>query len=339
MLANGRGEADLPPGDSMALIWGVETKVGIIGVGAVGTACAMALLKRGTAREIVLVNRDKRRAMAVATDMRYGVPALSTLDIHEGSYTDLAGADLVMITAGVNEKGGGATDKNDPEGRLRLLDANASVYREIVPEIVRTAPDSVIMVVTDPPDPLADLTRQLADHDRVFSAGTVIDAFRFRTHIAKRLGVNTHSVYAIVIGEHGTSEFLLWSSVRVGKLSFDEACAQAGESADLVRHGIEDDLRNANITITEGNNASQYGIGNVGARLAQEVLGDEQVVLPVADYHDDYGLTLSLPSVLGRAGVSHSFVPEMSENEAAEFQHCIQQLKIAFPRIAVSNKN
>jgi L-lactate dehydrogenase len=146
-------------------------------------------------------------------------------------------------------------------------------------------------------------------------------------------------VYAIVIGEHGTSEFLLWSSVRVGKLSFDEACAQAGESADLVRHGIEDDLRYANITIIEGNNASQYGIGNVGARLAQEVLGDEQVVLPVADYHDDYGLTLSLPSVLGRAGVSHSFVPEMSENEAAEFQHCIQQLKIAFPRIAVSNKN
>ena len=323
----------------MALIWGVETKVGIIGVGAVGTACAMALLKRGTAREIVLVNRDKRRAMAVATDMRYGVPALSTLDIHEGSYTDLAGADLVMITAGVNEKGGCATDKNDPEGRLRLLDANASVYREIVPEIVRTAPDSVIMVVTDPPDPLADLTRQLADHDRVFSAGTVIDTFRFRTHIAKRLGVNTDSVYAIVIGEHGTSEFLLWSSVRVGKLSFDEACAQAGESADLVRHGIEDDLRYANITIIEGNNASQYGIGNVCARLAQEVLGDEQVVLPVADYHDDYGLTLSLPSVLGRAGVSHSFVPEMSENEAAEFQHCIQQLKIAFPRIAVSNKN
>jgi L-lactate dehydrogenase len=232
----------------------------------------MALLKRGTAREIVLVNRDKRRAMAVATDMRYGVPALSTLDIHEGSYTDLAGADLVLITAGVNEKGGGATDKNDPEGRLRLLDANASVYREIVPEIVRTAPDSVIMVVTDPPDPLADLTRQLADHDRVFSAGTVIDTFRFRTHIAKRLGVNTDSVYAIVIGEHGTSEVLLWSSVRVGKLSFDEACAQAGESADLVRHGIEDDLRNANITITEGNNASQYGIGNVCARLAQEVL-------------------------------------------------------------------
>jgi len=104
-----------------------------------------------------------------------------------------------------------------------------------------------------------------------------------------------------------------------GRLSFDEACAQAGESADLVRHGIEDDSRNANITIIEGNNASQYGIGNVGARLAQEVLGDEQVVLPVADSHDDYGLTLSLPSVIGRAGVSHSFVPEMSENEAQNF--------------------
>jgi L-lactate dehydrogenase len=126
-------------------------KVGIIGVGAVRAACAMALLQRAAAREIVLVNRNERRATAVATDMRYGVPVLSPVDVRQGSYEDLAGADLVMITAGVNEKSGGATDKSDPEGRLRLLDANVEVYRDIVPRIVRSAPAAVLMVVTDPP--------------------------------------------------------------------------------------------------------------------------------------------------------------------------------------------
>jgi L-lactate dehydrogenase len=313
-------------------------KVGIIGVGSVGTACAMALLQRGTAREIVLVNRDERRATAVATDMRYGVPVLSPVDIRQGSYEDLAGADLVMITAGVNEKHGGATDRSDPEGRLRLLDANVAIFREIVPRIVRAALEAVIMIVTDPPDPLADLTRQLAGHDRVFSAGTAIDSLRFRTHLADRLGVNADSVYALVIGEHGTSEVLLWSSIRVGGLSFDQACTEAGLSVDEVRRGIEDDVRYANITIIEGNNASQYGIGIVCARLAQAVLRDEEIVFPVAKYHSDYGLTLSLPSVLGRAGVTHSFVPEMTETERAEFQHCVEQLNAAGQRVRAEPK-
>jgi L-lactate dehydrogenase len=313
-------------------------KVGIIGVGAVGTACAMALLQRGTASEIVLVDLNERRATAVATDMRYGVPVLSPVTIRQGSYGDLASADLVMITAGVNEKNGGATDKSDPEGRLRLLDVNVPIYREIVPKVVQTAPDAVLMVVTDPPDPLADLTRQLAGHDRVFSAGTMIDSLRFRTHIGERLSVNPDSVYAMVIGEHGTSEVFLWSSIRVGGLSFDEACTEAGLSVDDVRKGIEDDVRYANITIIEGNNASQYGIGIVCARLAQAVLRDERMVFPVANYHSDYGLTLTLPSVLGKTGVTHSFVPKMTDAEQVEFQHCIEQLKTAGQRLSAPSK-
>ncbi len=308
-------------------------KVGIIGAGSVGAACAMALLHREAATEIVLVNRDERRATAIATDMRYGVPVLSPVEIRQGSYEDLTGAELVMITAGVNEKSGGATDKSDPEGRLRLLDANVDVYREVIPRIVRSAPTAVLMVVTDPPDPLADLTRQLAGHDRIFSTGTVIDTLRFRTHIAERLGVNPDSVYAMVIGEHGTSEVFLWSSIRVGGLSFDQACAVVGLQAAEVRQSIEDDVRYANITIIEGNNASQYGIGIVCARLAQAVLRDEQIVFPIATFHRDYGLTLSLPSVLGRDGVSRSFVPTMTETEYVQFQHCVEQLLTARQRI------
>jgi L-lactate dehydrogenase len=161
-------------------------KVGIVGAGAVGSACAFALIHRGTADEVVLVDRERKRAGAVATDMRYGAALLAEVDIRDGSYADLAGSDLIMITAGVNEKHGGATDRNDPAGRLRLLDLNIPAYEEIVPQVVAAAAEAVLMVVSDPPDPLADLTRPLAKHDRVFSTGTVIDSIRLQVHIARR---------------------------------------------------------------------------------------------------------------------------------------------------------
>jgi L-lactate dehydrogenase len=140
----------------------------------------------------------------------------------------------------------------------------------------------------------------------------------------------------MVIGEHGTSEVFLWSSIRVGGLTFDQACAVAGLTAAEVRQDIEDDVRYANITIIEGNDASQYGIGIVCARLAQAVLRDEQIVFPIANFHSEYGLTLSLPSVLGRAGVSRSFVPTMTETEQVKFQHGIEQLTTARQRIGAA---
>src|SRR5246500_4462624 len=130
-------------------------KLGIIGAGTVGCACAMAAVNRGSAREIVLVNRTRKTAEAVATDLRYGTPLTPKLDIRDGDYDALRGAGVVLITAGVNEKTGGATDRSDPRGRLRLLEKNAEIYRDIVPRVVRAAPGAVILVVTDPPDPLA----------------------------------------------------------------------------------------------------------------------------------------------------------------------------------------
>src|SRR5579872_4147203 len=190
-------------------------KVGIVGAGRVGQACTMALLLRDVARQIVLVNRTRKRAHGAITDMQYGAPVVSTAELRDGDYSDLAGASLVMITAGVNEKSGGATDKDDPEGRLRLLDKNAEAYRKIVPEIVNAAPEALLLVVTDPPDPLADLTRQLAGHDRVLSTGTYLDSLRFRVHVARRLRVSARSVDAWVLGEHGKSAVFIWSALRV----------------------------------------------------------------------------------------------------------------------------
>src|SRR5258706_6599019 len=145
-------------------------KIGIIGTGNVACACAMAAVNRGSAREIVLVNRDRKTAEAVATDMRYGTPLGHKVDIVDGDYEALEGAGIVLITSGVNEKTGGATDRNDPRGRLKLLEKNAEVYREILPKIVRAEPRAVLLVVTDPPDPLADIARDTCSHATVLSA-------------------------------------------------------------------------------------------------------------------------------------------------------------------------
>src|SRR6202008_4244581 len=162
-------------------------KIGIIGAGAVGAACAMATVMRGCASELVLVNRSRDRAKGMATDLGYGAPLSSTTKVTDGDYSDLSGAALVMITAGVNEKSGGATDRNDPQGRLRLLDKNAEVFREVVPQISAAAAVAVLLVVNDPPELLSYLTRELARHDRVLSTGTLLDSLRFRVHLGREL--------------------------------------------------------------------------------------------------------------------------------------------------------
>src|ERR1700736_832694 len=126
-------------------------KVGIIGAGAVGSACLLSVVLRGSAREVVLVNRDRKRAQGVVTDVQYGAVLSPPIAVRDGDYSDLAGSSVVVITAGVNEKTGGATDRSDPLGRLRLLDTNAKVYADIVPRVVAVAPRAVLMVVTDPP--------------------------------------------------------------------------------------------------------------------------------------------------------------------------------------------
>jgi L-lactate dehydrogenase len=293
-------------------------KVAVVGAGSVGQACAFAMLLRGSAREIVLVDRDAAKALGVATDMRYGAPLAAPVALRAGDWDDVAGAGAILICAGVNEKEGGATDRSDGQGRLRLLETNAEIYRDIVPRIVDVAPEAVLVAVTDPPDPLADLTRVLAGHDRVLSTGTMIDTLRFRVHLAEELGVSPTAVEALVVGEHGTSEVLLWSSVRVVGTPLAEAIGErpAGE----LRERIEHDVRFANITIIEGTGASRFGIGVACARIAEAVLRDERAVLPVAAYRERLGVTVALPTVVGRAGPVDDLQPSMSEQERRAFE-------------------
>jgi L-lactate dehydrogenase len=308
-------------------------KIGIVGAGRVGSACALAAVVRGSARNIVILDRTRKRAKAVATDLLYGSPLGPKAAVVDGDYEDLADAALVMITAGINEKAGGATDRNDPQGRLRLLDTNAEIYRDIVPRIVAVAPHAVILVVTDPPDPLADIARISAGHGRVLSTGTFLDSLRFRVHLARHFEVDANQVEAQVVGEHGVSQVFLWSGARIAGVPIGALARERGESLDSVREHVENSVRYANITIIEGNDASQFGIGIVSARIAEIVLRDERAVLPIGSYNDRFGVTLSLPSIVGRNGVVRILEPEMSPEEQQALGRSAANLKKSEARI------
>jgi L-lactate dehydrogenase len=308
-------------------------KLGIVGTGNVGCAIALAAVTRGSAREIVLVNRTSKTAEAVATDIRYGTPLCPPVDIWHGDYDSLAGAGVVLITSGVNEKTGGATDRNDPQGRLRLLEKNASIYRDIVPQIVRAAPKAVLVAVTDPPDPLADVAREAAGHDRILSTGTFLDSLRFRAHLGRHFGVHPADVEAQVIGDHGTSQVFLWSSARIAGVPVTTLLKKSGERLDDVRTQLENDVRYANITIIEGHDASQYGIGIVSARIAEMVLRDERAAIPIGSYQHALGVTLSLPSIVGRDGVVEILQPDLSPEEHSRLEKSADSLRNALRTI------
>lgn len=310
-------------------------KVGIIGTGAVGAASVMALVMRGCATEIVLIDRTPEKARGMATDIRYGATLSPSVVVRAGDYADLKDAALVMITAGVNEKSGGATDRSDREGRLRLLDTNVAVYRDIISRLDAVAPDALALVVTDPPDPLADAVRMMG-HRRVLSTGTYLDSLRFGFHLARRLDVGAGSVSAQVLGEHGTSEVFIWSSAQVNGVPVSALLARRSkEEFAQFRSDVEKEVRYANITIIEGIGASQYGIGMVCARIAEIILRDERAVIPIGCYNSEYGVTLSLPSIVGSAGVIEVLRPELSTDERDGLMRSVEALRAAVGRMKI----
>ncbi len=309
-------------------------KIGIIGAGAVGSACLTAAVQRRVAREIIVINRNHKKARGLVTDVQYGAVLSPGIELRDGDYADLKGAALVMITAGVNEKTGGATDRNDPAGRLRLLDTNVDIYKDIVPRLHAVAPQAIALVVTDPPDPLADAVRRLG-HQRALSTGTYLDSLRFKFHLGQRLKVSPASVSAQILGEHGTTEVFVWSSATIAGRPLRECLSRASQGWDEFRRDIEQQVRFANIAIIEGIGASQHGIGMVSARIAEIILSDERTVIPIGSYQPQYGATLSLPSLLGRDGVIETFEPEMSTEEREALRHSADTLKAAVARMKI----
>ena len=307
-------------------------KAGIVGLGAVGRAVSLAAVQRGSASELILVNRNPKVSEAVALDLRYGMPLSATIRMRAGNYDALAGAGIVVITAGVNEKTGGATDRGDSAGRLRLLDQNIKVMQNLVPPLIAAAPEAVILIATDPPDPLADAVRFLAPGSKVFSTGTWLDSLRFRSHLAEAFGVSPRCVEANVLGEHGKSEVLHWSGATLGGVPWKDVAAQLGINEAGLKERVDGAVRLANINIIEGIGASQYGIGIVIARLIEAVLRDEKLIIPIGSHHSEYGVTFSLPSVVGAAGVERVLSPRLDTEEKDALARSIETLQDALAR-------
>jgi len=236
--------------------------------------------------------------------------------IRPGGYEDLADASIVVITAGINEQAGKAIDREDNLGRLRLLPHNASVYKDIIPCLARVAPHATILFVTDPPDPLADIARQLTTTNPVLSSGTFLDTLRFRLQLARRLECHPASVDALVVGEHGTSQVYVWSTAQIGGESVLAHAVRNGWDVDRFRSEVESAVKYAHIDIIEGTGASQHGIGIVTARLVEAMLRNEGLVAPIGAFQPQFFVTLSLPAVIGHGGVSKVLMPALSPEES-----------------------
>ncbi|TSA80346.1 L-lactate dehydrogenase [Deinococcus detaillensis] len=290
-------------------------KVGVVGAGLVGATAAFAMVLRGSCSELLMVDKNEQRAEAEAADIAHAAPMSHAVRVSSGGYEQLSGARVVVLAAGVNQTPG--------ESRLDLLARNAAVFREVVPQVARAAPDAVLLVATNPVDVLTTLTARLLAHSSaqpVIGSGTVLDSARFRSLLAGQSGLDPQNVHGYVIGEHGDSEVLAWSGVSVAGQPLGEFLKGRGILFDDVfRLEIGAAVRGAAAKIIGGKQATYYGIGAALARITEAVLRDRRSVLTVSAAAPG-DVAYSLPRVVGGAGVLETLMPKLDapEQEALE---------------------
>jgi L-lactate dehydrogenase len=297
-------------------------KIGIVGSGFVGATAGYALLMQGVGREIVLVDKNSARATAEADDLRHAVPFANPLDVRAGNYEDLAGCRVVVLCAGVGQKPG--------ETRLHLLQRNAEVFRDVVPAVLKQAPETVLVVATNPVDVMTHLACHYARDcgvpaRRVLGSGTTLDTARFRSLVAGQCGVDPHHVHAYVIGEHGDSEVLTWSLATIGGMPLDAFARLRGvDLSEPVRKDIDAKVRGAAYSIITGKGATYYGIGSALARIVDVILHDQRSVLTVGAPTPEVGgirnVTVSLPRLVGGQGVLETFPLPLNESESTSLR-------------------
>jgi L-lactate dehydrogenase len=303
-------------------------KVGVIGAGAVGSTAAFAIIARGLASEIVIVDQKAELAQAQAEDLLHAVPFTSPVRVTAGDPSALTQASVVVITAGAAQKPG--------ETRLELADRNARIVKELVGDVVRHAPDAVLLVATNPVDVMTYVATRVAGlpPGRVFGTGTILDTARFRALIAAHVGVAPQSVHGYVLGEHGDSEVLAWSTADVGTLTLSAFAAQLGAPLDdEVRSRIDEGVRRAAYSIIEGKGATNFGIAAGIARVVRAIRNDERAVLTVSMTTDEVegvrDVALSLPRIIGAGGVARTFMPRLAPAECQALAQSARVLKEA----------
>lgn len=309
-------------------------KIGIIGSGAVGSSAAYAVVMSGAASEVVLVDLNEKMARAQAEDILHAVPFVRPIRISAGDYALLKGAHIVVLCCGVGQRPG--------ETRLDLLSRNSAVFSQVIARVMASTPKALLIVATNPVDIMTAVTCRLSGlpAGRVFGTGTILDTARFRTLLAEHVGVAAQSVHANVLGEHGDSEVLIWSSASVGGLPIAEFAAQMGRPITAeAKARIDDDVRRAAYRIIEGKGATYYGIGAGIAHLVRVIRDDARAVLTVSapspESEHFSASCLSLPRVVGAAGIIQTVHPALTEEEHQAIEQSARVLAVAAGKIAL----
>lgn len=303
------------------------SKVSVIGAGAVGASMAYAILIRESAREVVLYDVNEAKVAAEVLDLAHGTQFTGSSAITGGSDITLtAKSDVIVITAGAKQ--------NPGQTRLELAGVNFSILKSLLPDLLKHSPDAIVVLVTNPCDVLAAAAQKLTGlpANRIFSSGTVLDSSRLRWLLGERLGISTSNIHANIVGEHGDSEFVLWSQATIGNVpllqwKLADGSVLTRTELDEIAHSV----KTAAYKVIEGKGATNFAIGLSGARIVEAILNDENVILPVSsvltDYRDISGIAMSVPTLVNRSGASRTIEVEMTPDEQLLFELSANAIK------------
>lgn len=289
-------------------------KAVMIGCGFVGSAAVFSLMESGLFTEIVLIDVDHTKAEGEAMDISHGIPFGKPMKIYAGTYDDIVGAEIIIITAGANQKPG--------ETRLDLVHKNVAIYKLIIPEIAKRNFQGILLIVSNPVDILTYVAIKLSGlpENHIIGSGTVLDTARLKYQTGELLGVDSRSVHAFIIGEHGDSEIAAWSSANISGIPIDDFCEMRGHySHDKEMDIIGDKVKNSAYEIIKRKQATYYGIAVSIRRICEVILRDEKSILPVSNMmHGEYGIediALSFPAIVGKNGIETKVPISLDEDE------------------------
>ncbi len=301
-------------------------KVGLVGTGMVGASFAYSLMQHGLVNELVLIDANAARAEGEMMDLNHGMPFVRPMRIIAGDYADLADADVIVICAGIGQRPG--------QTRLELLQTNVGIFRQIIPQITAINQDAIIVVASNPVDILTYVAAQLVGlkHHRVLGSGTVLDTARLRYMLSQHYGVDSRSVHAYIVGEHGDSELPLWSLANIAGVRLPDFVGADGQGYDQAAlDQIFDQTRNAADEIIQRKKATYYAIGLGLLFIVEAIIRNQHTVMTVSsplsgEYGVD-GISISMPTIVGRRGVEEVICLPLSEAELRAFQASAQTLK------------
>lgn len=300
-------------------------KAAMIGCGFVGSASAFALMQSGLFSELVLIDANHDKAEGEAMDIAHGLPFAGQMKIYAGDYDDIVDAAVIIVTAGAAQKPG--------ETRLDLVNKNVNIFKSIIPEIAKRNYKGILLIVANPVDILTYIAVKLSGlpENRVIGSGTVLDTARLKYALGEHLEVDSRSVHSFIIGEHGDSEIVAWSSTNVSGIPVNDFCELRGHfNHEEAMHRIADDVKNSAYDIIEKKGATYYGIAMSVKRICECIMRDEKSILPISSMmHGEYGISdicLSMPTVVGREGVETRVPIQLNEQEESALSASAEQL-------------